>query len=467
MPLFSIGQTGKSSFVTAQRHLNLFAEPTVDGDKNVLAFYGTPGYSLFTDDNGDTPIRGWITAGDLLYFVHRGTFYQINNAGVRTSRGTLNTVSGRVDLAYDGSVILIVDGTNGYTYTVATTTFAQIADADFPDGANTCDWLDGQFVVDNGDGSDSFFVSADGTTWDALDFASAESAPDGLVRLFVDHGEILLLGEGTTEFWGNLGGSDFPFAPVKGSTAEIGLAARWSLVKFDSGIAFLGKSRQGQVQVYRMDGYVPRVISTPEVGSEINGYSTVSDATAISYMDRGHPILILNFPTAGKSWQYDALSGMWSPRESGLSGGRYRGELGIDFQNETRIADYSNGNIYTLDPDLFEENGTAIASEIITRHLFRDNKRVTIDELYVDMEVGVGLATGQGSDPQVMLQVSKNNGKTWGTELWKSIGKIGEYATRVRWRRLGEGYDWLFKLRITDPVKRVFIFTDIETEAEK
>lgn len=464
VPIFSIGQQGKSPTVTAQRHLNLFAEFVPDADKTTIAFYGTPGWTLFSSANGDTPIRGWIGINELIYYVHRGTFYKINNAGTRTSLGTLNTTTGKVDITYDGAVILIVDGTNGYTYTVATTTFAQILDADFPNGANTCTWTAGQFVVDAGSNSDSFYISPNGTAWDPLDFASAESAPDGLVRVFSDHGEVLLFGTATLEPWGNIGAQDFPFAAVQGSTQEIGLAARWALQKFDSAVAFLGKNKQGQVQVYRMDGYQLHVMSSPEMDALINGYSTVSDATMMSFVDRGHPFIILNFPTAAKSWMYDATTKLWSPRESGLNGGRYSGELALDFLNKIRISDYSSGNIYTLSPTTYTENGTAIAREIVGKHFFKNYDRVVVDELRVDFETGVGIATGQGSDPQAMLSYSKDNGHTWSAELWAPLGKIGKYLTRVVWRRLGIGRDWLFKIRITDPIPIVITGASIRAQ---
>jgi hypothetical protein len=35
------------------------------------------------------------------------------------------------------------------------------------------------------------------------------------------------------------------------------------------------------------------------------------------------------------------------------------------------------------------------------------------------------------------------------------MGQIGEYTQRVKWRSLGAARDWVLKLRITDPVKRV------------
>lgn len=459
IPLWGLNQSGKSRTVTAQRHLNLYAEIQKEGEKSRVAFYGTPGLDLFSDENGDTPIRGWIAVGSLFYYVHRGTFYEMNNAGVRTSRGTLNTTTGRVDLVYNGTLILMVDGTNGYTFTISGAVFAQVSDGDFPNGANTVTWLDGQFVVDDGTGSDLFYISADGTSWDALDFASAESNPDGLVRVFADNGEIILFGTKTIEFWGNTGALDFPFSAVKGATVEIGLAARWSMSQFNSGVAFVGQAAaSGGFQVYWISGYVPKPISTPELDAIINGYADVSDAVAFTYMLSGHPMLQVNFPTAMKSWLYDATSGLWSPLEYGLYGARHRGELQLNFLTRTLIADYSNGNIYELNPETYTDNGEAIAREIVSRHVFRANDRVVIDELYVDMETGVGLASGQGSDPQAMLQYSKDNGNTWSAILSTTIGAIGAYLTRVVWRRLGVARDWTFKIRVTDPVKVVFTF---------
>ena len=73
------------------------------------------------------------------------------------------------------------------------------------------------------------------------------------------------------------------------------------------------------------------------------------------------------------------------------------------------------------------------------------------------MEPGQGLQTGQGSNPQVMLQVSRDGGKTWGAELWRTLGAIGQYRTRANWLRLGRSRDWVMKFRVTDPVKPVFV----------
>jgi hypothetical protein len=91
---------------------------------------------------------------------------------------------------------------------------------------------------------------------------------------------------------------------------------------------------------------------------------------------------------------------------------------------------------------------------VIGRHIF-DEKPIQISRLWVDCESGVGNAAGD--DPQMTISISKDGGHTWGNEKTASIGKMGQYSKRAIFRRMGRGYDWTFKLRITDPVKRALI----------
>src|SRR5690606_25961826 len=115
--LFGLGQKGKSAVVTAQRHLNLYCEINPQGDKGQVTFYGTPGLKL-DYSYGDTPVRGSIVVGDFKYEVHRGTFWRVNNAGVKVNLGTLQTVEGRVSMASNGVQISITDGAAFYVYVI-------------------------------------------------------------------------------------------------------------------------------------------------------------------------------------------------------------------------------------------------------------------------------------------------------------------------------------------------------------
>jgi hypothetical protein len=457
-PLFGLGQQGKSPNVTGQRRVNLYAEIQPEEDKTRVAYYPTPGLSLFTHF-GDTPIRGLytVTISDIVYVVHRSTLYALNNAAIASALGALSTSSGQVAMVDDGTRILMVDGVGGYYWDTSSGTFSTIVDPDFPAGATTCAFLAGRMIA-NDPASPGRFRWSDlyATTWPALNFATAEASPDALVAVFVVNGQLLLLGELTLEWWATSGDPNLPYAPVGGAVIEWGLAARRSVVKYGSTCAFLARNKQGQVQVVQMQGYMPQVISTPEVDTLINAYSAVEDATAIAYMLGGHPMYEISFPVAGKSWLYDGLSNAWSELTSGTTGGRHVAAIGVNWLNKTRLTDYATGALYTLEPAIYTDAGAAIVRKIVGKHQF-DQAPFSVAELWVDMEMGVGIVSGQGSDPRVILRTSKDGGHTWSNEVFAGIGAQGIYQRRAVWRRLGRARDWLFEISLSDPVKSVFV----------
>lgn len=458
VPLFGLGNVGKSVNVNAQERLNLYVEIQTDPETNTVALYGTPG--LVADANlGANPNRGLYQKGDFRYLVNRDTLWQLANDGTLTNRGTLLTTGGRVDITDNGTQMIIVDGTYGYIYNFNTFAFTQITDVDYP-ASQTTTFLNSYFINQRTDTAE-FYISAplDGFTWDALDFATAESDPDRLVRVIANNGQLVLFGEKSTEFWGDSGAADFPFARVGASGVEWGLAARWSLCKFsDSALIFLGKNRLGQVQVFMMSGYTPVPVSNPELDYTISQYSAFSDATGFAYMLSGHPFYQINFPSAndgaGESWLYDGLSNAWS--RVGQDEARHRAEIQINHQDQSYVSDFENGKLYLLDENTYTDDGATIPRQLITRHQATgDYSRIS--QLWLQFEAGVGLVSGQGSDPQVMLQISRDGGHEWGGELWRSIGAMGKYRARAVWNRLGRARDWLFKVRITDPVKVVMV----------
>lgn len=460
--ILGLGLSSRSKAVTAARSQNMYFEMRPAGSKSEMVAYQTPGLDIFTDA-GDTPWRALlpVETTSFLYGVHRAVFYQVSNDGVRTSRGMINTVSGRASMAHNGSVVVIVDGTNGYTYNIATTTLTQIASGDFLNGAKTVTWLDGYFIVEDGE---EFAISTDGTTWDATERATPEGSPDGIARVIAQQGEVVVFGELTTEFWANTGATDFPLAPIKSNTREWGCASAWSVAKYNDTLAFLAKNQMGEVSVQILAGYVPRPISTPDFEYEINRYSVTTDATGFSYMLGGHPMYQLNFPTEGKSWLYDALTGHWSTLKSNAIE-RHRAEIGVNYLARTVVSDFTNGKLYRINPQTYSENGFSIERELISETLRApDGERFSVDRLRLDMEVGSGLVSGQGSDPQVMLQVSRDGGNTWGSEMWRSAGKIGKYKTRVEWDRLGSSDQFVFKIRMSDPVPCVFVSASINPQ---
>lgn len=71
----------------------------------------------------------------------------------------------------------------------------------------------------------------------------------------------------------------------------------------------------------------------------------------------------------------------------------------------------------------------------------------------LDIDMGLGLITGQGSDPEVMMRYSDDGLNTWSSERTRSFGKIGKYGQRKPvWRRNGNSRERVYEFAISDPV---------------
>jgi hypothetical protein len=404
----------------------------------------------------------WAFASDasVAFVVSGSQLYKIDTSYNATLLGTVSSSTGPVSMADNGTQLFVACDPDGYIYNNATNVFAQITDPDFP-GANIVGYLDGYFVFTEPNSQRVWITSLlDGTSVDPLDFASAEGSPDGLVSLIVDHREVWLYGTNSVEVWYNSGASDFPLQRIQGAFNEIGCAAPHSVAKMDNGLFWLGSDARGRGIVYRANGYNGQRISTHAVEWQIQSYGDISNAIAYTYQQDGHSFYVLTFPTAGKTWVYDVATQAWHERASGNDNQyRHRSNCQMTFANEIVVGDFENGNLYAFDMTVYADNG-AIQKWLRSWRALPPGqntlKRTTQHSLQLDCESGVGLITGQGSNPQVMLRWSDDGGNTWSNEHWSSMGGIGEYNRRVFWRRLGMTLklrDRVYEISGTDPVK--------------
>ena len=328
----------------------------------------------------------------------------------------------------------------------------------FPQAA-TVVFIDSYFVI-NVIGTKQFWLSDsyNGFSWNPLQFASKEAYTDNLYSVAVDNGCIVLLGTVSQEYWQDTGGYPFPFQRIAGSPTDVGLVALRSYARSAGAIYYLGRSRRGGISVVRIENYRAEPVSTPDLDYLFSQYKSPEDAVAFSYRLAGHEFYVISFQAQAKTWMYDTTSNVWSELVSG-SDTRYYGQHGTQFQNQIYVTDYRNGNIYTLDPNTFTDNGDYIARELITPHFFSGDSfnKLHVYRLRLDMEQGQGSATGQGQSPQIMLQVSRDGGYTYGNEMWTTFGAAGQYLHRAEWRRLGVSRNYVWKFRITDPVKVTMI----------
>lgn len=460
-PIFGNGIANKSLPVTAQRRLNVYFENRPDGDKTNIAVFGTPG--LVTKATLATKARGLYGLQSTLYAVAGTQLYSITTGWAATALGTLSTSTGSVSMASNPSTLIVVTGSNGYLYNYSTAAFTQITSSGYPTAAQTVTFVGGYFVCEQ-PGTQYFWVSDlfDGSTWNALSFASASQSSDLIKAVDSLVGNLVLFSERHIEFWQNVGATPEPFQPIISATSEIGLAATFSRAHINQTICFLGMNPQGAVQVAQIQGYNIQIISTTDLDDIMAGFGTVTDAVGLGYVIDGHPMYQLTFPTENRSFLYDTSTGLWSEVQSGTSpflyAKRHLAQYGTYFNGRAVVSDYDNGNLYWFDANTFTDNSQTIVREVVTRHGSVDFNVFTIDELYLDMETGVGLQVGQGSAPLVTVEVSKDNGRTWSTPRQLSAGTVGSYGTRVVSRRFGSSRDFVFRFRMTDPVK--FVITN-------
>lgn len=463
-PFVGASYTARSKNFSVEECINLYPEMGTPTSKSVAMLIGTPGKRLWVNLAGGG-VRGMLRFNTTTAIAVVGiNVYTITQDGVATLRGTVQAGTGPVSMASNGSIVMIVEGSTGYFLDPVGGTFTLITDADFQ-GADTVQFIDGYFVF-NKPGTGQFQITnLYSQDIDALDFATAEGAPDLLLSLLVDHREIWLFGETSTEVYFNSGATDFPFERVNGAFIEQGCAAKFSPAKLNNTVYWLAADERGYGTVQRANGYTPERVSTHAVEYAINQMSRIDDAEAYTYQQEGHNFYVLNFPTAGKTWVFDATTNLWHQRAwrntSDNSMNRDRGRCQMSFAGEVIVGDWQNGNLYILDLDYFTDNGDPIARVRACPHIADQAYRWQFfNSLQIDMETGVGLhglPDAPGVNPQAMLQWSDDGGSTWSNELWASLGKLGERGTRVKWRRLGRSRDRVFKVTITDPVKVIMI----------
>ena len=452
----------RSLAVNGQRLINFFAEKQPQDSKSAFVVNPTPGSALWVSV-GNGPIHGMKVMSDVLYVVSGNELYSVTTTAVTSLLGAIigNT---RVSMEHNGDQLCIVNGIKGYIYSGSS--LQEITNTTFADPARTIPdrvaYLEGRFIF-NRPGFTEFFCSDsyNGLSYDSANFEFVRTSPENITSMIADHGEVWLFCKYGTEVWVyNRNEAAFPYSRLDGSYVEKGCIAPHSPAKIDNTFYWLGHD----LCVYRADGYKPTRISTHAIEYHIKSYGDVSNAFGLTFVEQGHFFYEITFPDIA-TWRYDTSTGVWHQARTGNSG-RYHANATEFFANTNLVGDYRNGNIYSLSRDYYTDNGMTIYRTATTPHIHSGRLRAVMDRLDIDIKSGVGLTTGQGSDPQLMLRYSDDGGNTWSAQRWANMGRIGEYHRRVRFSQLGMFYQRMFEITISDPVDCVIIdaYADVDIE---
>jgi hypothetical protein len=441
----------------SKRLINCYAEQQDAQDaKSPVLLRRTAGIAAW--GNAGVFGRGMLNFNGDLYAVSGSTLYSVSSAGVSTSLGTIPGTQ-PVVMACNDSALVVVAEPLAYYYDG--TTFGQITDTDFTSrGASSVRFID-TYMVFVEPQSGRVFSSDLGSVinFNALSFATAEGAPDKVVAIEVDHRELAEFGETSIELWYNAGTTPYHFARIpSGGFIEMGCAAAKSVSKADNSFLWLAND----LTVRRLDGNTPVRISTHAIEEQIATFTTVSDAIAFSYTLAGHVFYVITFPTELRTFVFDITAQSWHERESyGI--GRWRPISYAYCYGKHLVQDYASGKIGEVRADVYAEWADPLVMTWTYPKVYAEGRLARFDRFEVQAEVGVGLISGQGSDPQMSLEVS-DNAKEFRFFANRSLGAMGQYEKRVFWHRLGSARARVFRGSVSEPVPVTISDTQIEVD---
>jgi hypothetical protein len=330
MPRFGlIGGAYRSASVSAdaQMTMNLYVESIESGQgKSQAALYRSPGLlALYALGNAGLRGNGLITAQGRTFAAAGSQFIELlaPTAGPPnfTVRGAIPNDGNPVYTAASQTQIVIVSVGSMYVFTLATNVLAPV----LPFSSGTGQGLLG--IPAQVRYADGFFFSlmansnqiqesnpGDGSTWQGVAQTTVSVFTGNASAIFENQRLLWVFGTNATQPYFDSGNFPFAYDVIQGAKIEQGIAAPASPVKADNSIFWMGQDERGQGIFWRANGYTPQRVSTHAMEYEWGTYTTIADLVTFSYQEQGHTFVVLNFPTAQKTWVYDTATGEWHQR---------------------------------------------------------------------------------------------------------------------------------------------------------
>lgn len=463
-----------SPLAGCERTVNLYREAR-DLQSNRNALYVVPGSAPYIGRAGgimDTGGRALLQMNGRAYGVIGAGVYELFNTQTATRYGTVvqdNNPAQITTNGIGGNQAGFASGGNFYSLNLATNVLSA---AILTGEATQIGMLDGYGIIFNKAlGKIRLSNLNDFTTCDPTQFAIRSSAPDNWQAMLVNAPDVWLIGEQSGDVWFDAGTFPFPLAPRNGVSFKYGIAATFSIAAAGDSVFWLSKNTEGAGIVVRARGYVPQPCSSKALETAIARYartSTIGDAEALTIQWEGHTYYVLRFPSADATWAMDVNQGDWIElgKWNGTSGrfGVWPPRVTCYAFGKHLVADATSGDISDLDIGYYtESDGSPKVWERIPPALIAQDERLFVDFIRLSVETGLGTATGQGVNPKVMMSVSKDYGKTFGTERVASVGKMGDTAEIVQFNQCGSSRtSWVPKFTGSDPIAWRLVGASVE-----
>lgn len=458
IPLAGPTYTARSLPAGAQHTKNFYVEvdPLANENAVLMPF---PGCKLFSAA-GSGAGRGMALYNGVAYTVSGQELYSVAQSGTSTLIGTIDG-SDRVSMVSDGSELVIATGSSKpYTYNGSSIT--QGTDSDLPN-ASTVAYINDRVIYERDEGLAFADINDPLVVNSANVLNSNTRSGDNECQAVVTHRQqVYAICKETIEPSYFTGNGTPPYARVNNAVQEVGTLSPHSVTYNKDFIYFLGNDRN----VYQMSGVTSRAISNPAIGQEIQKYTAVTDAYGLCFNFDSQFFYLLTFPTEGVTWLYNQNANLWTNLSFQVAGGAHLIGGYVRAYGKHLVSDRRNGNIYELDFDTFTDDSEVIQRVRTTRtvsskDLGAPGRELFMSNLNLVIEAGVSLVSSQAN---LIMEYSDDNGRTWSSERWHSIGDLGDFTYLIEWSNLGSFRKRMFRFTMTDPVKWVLVSLNAEVE---
>jgi hypothetical protein len=479
-----VGQSARDADnrqANTSRLINFYREP-VGGTagyqlKSVL---GTQDLVTLTPSSGPTlNVRAISEISGKMYVVSGGWLFTVTAAGVATEIGFTRDreptyLFGAEQIAVGQNNVCVVVGGRYYVYDGTTIERPDPVDAPFENFGSGI-YLNGFVVLTEQNGSRFLWTDlADAKNFEGLNFATAESTDKPIIEAKKVNGRLWLMKSDVIEVWSQVGSGANAFQRVTGGVIEVGLKAESLATTFTGGIFFVGSDDI----VYLSSGEELSPISPPPVNTAVaNGEPT----KVLYYEDEGHKFCVIRFSDR-PAWVYDIVTGEWHERATGVDGpwavtatgtfnqkwyaGNTRGELSLMTRNNvdgdeslirTAVSNtlYMDGNFFSV--PRFEVTGrvgigASEETEEVTLTHCLDGRVFEPQDVPDPAPAGSVERTviRYKRGPQIGLELSGDGGRTFGEQITRSFGTLGEYEQICRFPPLGGHYRLCAKITLSE-----------------
>ena len=458
IPIVGPTYTSRSLPLSAQVTRNMYPELHKEA-KSSLVLRSTPGAKLVTATGGRANRGACVYKGE--YYTLCGVdLYKVNSSGVASVVGSVAGL-GRAIFTEAANELMIATGGVAYYYRWGVNNHPD-RDLGSP---NSFAYLDRRVYSDVAGGEFRVGNLNDPLTIDSINNAEAEAAPDALKRIISHKQQLIMFGDKSIEPWYTSAGIP-PVRRINNAIINSGLGAIHSVAKTEQVVFFIDE----QFRPIQLNGYVMQQIGNPALLDQWETYADREEAIGVTWRWGTYDYYCVSFPSASKTWVFSVQTGSWFEMTLGMDGYRH---IINDVQwvyGKHLISDYRTSTVYEWDRDTYTDAGIPIQrrrdTAVIHGGMFQAHgKKIFMQRLEVVVEFGnTTHLTGQGSNPDLMMQFSDDGGHTWSTERRASIGKMGEFQRKLVWHGLGSFYERIFRFKFTDPVELTLMSATADME---